>query len=162
MILLIETERNTMSQGLNKNTPSGREVYGDIIDLPHHVSKKHPHMSLYDRAAQFAPFAALSGYDDMVKEEARETGTWHDRDEEELDRKIGVIFSALAAGEHPLLTFTVFVPDERKSGGEYVETSGRVKKINTHRKEIVLYDANGISDGEILSIPLIYEIEEKP
>ena len=151
-----------MSHGLNKNTPSGREVYGDIIDLPHWEPKKRRRMSLYDRAAQFAPFAALSGYDDMVKEEARETSLQLEQDYDMLDRKISALMNQLSAGEHPTLIFTVFVPDKKKAGGEYVETSGRVKKINTHRKEIVLYDANGISDGEILSIPLIYEIEEKP
>jgi len=58
-----------MAKGISNNEPDARQVYSDIIDLPHHRSKTHPHMSLYDRSAQFAPFAALSGYDDMIKEE---------------------------------------------------------------------------------------------
>lgn len=62
-----------MSKGLSENEINAREVYGDIIDMPHHQSLKHPHMSLYDRAAQFAPFAALTGYEDMINEEAKRT-----------------------------------------------------------------------------------------
>ena len=66
-------------------------IYGDIIDLPHHQSQVHPHMSLYDRAAQFAPFAALTGYDDMISEEARETGLKLAQNLKRLNAKISVI-----------------------------------------------------------------------
>ncbi len=61
-----------MSNKYNPKGPNPREIYADIIDLPHHQSSKHPHMSLYDRAAQFSPFSALSGYEDMINEEARQ------------------------------------------------------------------------------------------
>mgnify|MGYP006873013565 FL=1 len=60
-----------MTQGIRSNEPDARTIYGEIIDLPHHRSSKHPHMSLYDRAAQFAPFAALNGYEEMVNNEAQ-------------------------------------------------------------------------------------------
>ncbi len=60
-----------MAKGIINKEPDPRIVYADIIDLPHHQSSTHPHMSLYDRAAQFAPFAALTGYDDMITQEAR-------------------------------------------------------------------------------------------
>ncbi|SDB40394.1 hypothetical protein SAMN02910298_01981 [Pseudobutyrivibrio sp. YE44] len=62
-----------MAKGITGKEKDPRIVYGDIIDLPHHQSTKHPHMSLYDRAAQFAPFAALTGYEEMISEEARRT-----------------------------------------------------------------------------------------
>ena len=64
-----------MAKGITEKEPDPRIVYADIIDLPHHQSPTRPHMSLYDRAAQFAPFAALTGYDDMIVEEVRETDT---------------------------------------------------------------------------------------
>ena len=144
-----------MTKGIQNNEPDARIVYADIIDLPYHPKGK---MSLYDRAAQFAPFAALSGYDDMVTEEARMTGEWKERDTDALDRKIAQLLSALASGKHTLLTFTYFIPDEKKDGGEYKEISGKVKKVDVHRKEIILYAANEISDGEAISIPLIYDI----
>ena len=62
-----------MNQKTKKREPEARRIYGDIIDMPHHQSKTHPHMSLYDRAAQFAPFAALTGYEDMINEEINQT-----------------------------------------------------------------------------------------
>ena len=64
-----------MTKGITEKEPDPRIVYADIIGLPHHQSPTRPHMSLYDRAAQFAPFAALTGYDDMIVEEVRETDT---------------------------------------------------------------------------------------
>lgn len=125
-------------------------VYSDIIDLPHHKSDKHPHMSLYDRAAQFAPFAALSGYDDMVREEARYTEKREQLSESQADnmnRKLSVIQTELVAGRHPELTFLIFIPDKCKEGGSYRSISGRVKRIDFVRRRAILYDDNGISDG---------------
>ena len=142
-----------MTKGIHNNEPDARVVYADIIDLPYHPKGR---MSLYDRAAQFAPFAALSGYDDMVTEEARVTGEWRERDEDELDRKLSQLLAVIDT--HPFLTFTVFVPDERKDGGEYKSVAGKVKKVDMNRKEIVLFAANEISDGERVSIDMIYNI----
>ena len=105
--------------------------YDDIINLPHHQSKTHPHMPLHDRAAQFAPFAALAGYDDMVRETGRLTEAETDLSEDDrevLDRKISRIASALKNRQYPAVTITVFVPDEKKDGGSYVSVSGRVMR----------------------------------
>ena len=138
-----------MAKGIQANTPSGRAVYPDIIDLPHHQSSTHPHMSLYDRAAQFNPFAALTGYDDMIEEEIRETAEKREIEVDTLNRKIGLISSALSSGKHPFLSFTVFVPDERKAGGEYVEISGSVKKIDMMRQAVILYPEGDNSTEEV-------------
>ena len=96
--------------------------YDDIINLPHHVSKKHPPMSLYARSAQFAPFAALTGYEDAVRETARETNERIEIDDELkliLDGKIQILFEKIKV--KPEVTFTYFIPDLRKDGGAYVK-----------------------------------------
>lgn len=135
--------------------------YDDIINLPHHQSKTHPHMPLHDRAAQFAPFAALAGYDDMVRETGRLTEAETDLSEDDrevLDRKISRIASALKNRQYPAVTITVFVPDEKKDGGSYVSVSGRVKKIDGAARLLILLSENGISAGEAISIDRIIDI----
>ena len=112
--------------------------YDDIIDLPHHRSKTHPPMPVADRAAQFAPFAALTGYEDMIEEAARLTDAAPSLTEEErerLDRKL----QALLACPDPVsgVTVTWFVPDEKKAGGSYQEAAGTVTKIDMMRKTLV-------------------------
>ena len=95
-----------------------KDQYDDIINLPHHVSKTRPQMSMVDRAAQFSPFAALTGYDAAIKETGRLTDEKVNLSEEEkeaLDRKQQILMEWL--GDHPALTITFFVPDEKKSGG---------------------------------------------
>ena len=102
------------------NEKNAREVYADIIDLPHHQSKTRPHMSLYDRAAQFSPFAALTGYDDMVREEARLTDQKIELGEQDLDllnQKMNLIAELIEEGRNPEITAIFFVPDKRKDGG---------------------------------------------
>lgn len=129
--------------------------YDDIIDLPHHISKKHPQMSLEARAAQFAPFAALTGYDDAVKETARLTNERIDLDEEAkmmLDAKLQVIREQLS--EKPLVTITYFVPDAKKDGGKYVTTNGNVKKIDDYKHLIILDNSVEIPIDEIIDIAL--------
>lgn len=129
--------------------------YDDIIDLPHHISKKHPQMSLEARAAQFAPFAALTGYDDAVKETARLTNERIDLDEEAkmmLDAKLQVIREQLS--EKPLVTITYFVPDAKKDGGKYVTTNGNVKKIDDYKHLIILDNSLEIPINEIIDIAL--------
>lgn len=129
--------------------------YDDIINLPHHISKKHPQMSLEARAAQFAPFAALTGYDDAVKETARLTNERIDLDEEAkmmLDAKLQVIREQLS--EKPLVTITYFVPDAKKDGGKYVTTNGNVKKIDDYKHLIILDNSLEIPINEIIDIAL--------
>ena len=129
--------------------------YDDIINLPHYISKKHPQMSLEARAAQFAPFAALTGYDDAVKETARLTNERIDLDEEAkmmLDAKLQVIREQLS--EKPLVTITYFVPDARKSGGKYITTAGNVKKIDDYKHLIIFDNGAEIPIDEIIDITL--------
>ena len=111
-----------MAKGITKKEPDPRVVYADIIGMPHWQSPKHPHMSLWDRAAQFASYKALTGYEDMIAEEARFTDREIGLEEhalEVLNRKLQRIAELVAAGQSPALTFTVFVPDASKDGGSY-------------------------------------------
>ena len=126
--------------------PDPRIVYADIIDLPHHQSKTHPHMSLYNRAAQFAPFAALSGYEDMISEESRETGSQTqlvDWEMEKISRKLTLISDAIEGGHRPALSITYFMPDAKKAGGEYVTVTEAIKAIDSVRRKVVLMKKEG-------------------
>lgn len=128
--------------------------YDDIIHLPHHVSTTRPRMPIANRAAQFAPFAALSGYDAAVKETARLTDCQIELGESELailDRKLQVLADHLA--EQPEVAITYFQPDEKKAGGAYVIATGRVKKVDDFEDVIVL------TSGERILFERILEIE---
>lgn len=106
--------------------------YEDIINLPHHVSPVHPPMPLSDRAAQFAPFAALTGYGDVIKETARQTDRKPELTEEEkqeLDYKLQMAVSL--PGEKPAVTITYFVPDKKKAGGSSGYRAGSERPIQT-------------------------------
>lgn len=103
--------------------------YDDIIDLPHHVSATRKPMPMENRAAQFAPFAALTGHSDAISETARTTTRQIDRSAEELEELSRKLAYALSFAEPPVLTITYFRPDGRKSGGSYVTITGSVKKI---------------------------------
>ena len=127
--------------------------YDDIIDLPHHVSATRPRMSMIDRAAQFSPFAALTGYDAAIKETGRLTDERIDLSEESraaLDRKQQILLDNLA--DHPEISVTYFVPDERKSGGAYVTVTGRVKKVDDYQRLLILTDGTKIPLDDILDI----------
>lgn len=127
--------------------------YDDIINLPHHTSTKHPQMSIEARAAQFAPFAALTGYEDEVKETARLTNEKIELDEEAksiLDNKIQMLLEQLSSRFN--VSFTFFLPDDRKSGGRYEIISGIVKKIDDYKQVIVLEDKTEIPINEIVDI----------
>ena len=116
-----------------------RNVYADIIRLPHHQTGNRPHMSLYDRAAQFAPFAALVGYDEMVREEERLTDTERSLSEQEmsvLNRKLELIGSMVEERRHPEITVVFFAPDAHKSGGSYTAFTGVVRKIDVTEGKI--------------------------
>lgn len=130
------------------------QKYEDIINLPHHVSSKHPQMSLMDRAAQFSPFAALTGHDAAIKETARQTEEWVELDEsrkELLDIRLRLIREHLF--EKPEITFTYFKPDEKKSGGAYLTVTGKVKKIDEYGHRVLL------EDGKDLLIENLFSIE---
>ena len=101
--------------------------YEDIVNLPHHVSKKHPPMPMAKRAAQFAPFAALTGYGDAVTETARFTDNMVTLDESAIDELEWKLREAVMMDKD--ITITYFVPDEKKDGGSYVSVSGRIHKI---------------------------------
>ena len=127
--------------------------YDDIINLPHHVSQKHRRMSLLDRAAQFAPFAALSGYEEAVKETRRLTDKKRELDDsekEKLDDRLQIIKDSLEM--HPIVEIIYFVPDERKSGGAYITVSGYVKKLNTYSSTLIMGDDTQIPINEIMNI----------
>lgn len=129
------------------------DKYKDIINLPHKQSTKRPHMSLLDRAAQFAPFAALTGYDDAVKETARLTDEKIELSEENLNvlnMKYQILVDRLDE-EHEVI-FTYFIPDKNKSGGAYVEKRGVVKKVDDYERFITLYDGTKIPMDDVLTI----------
>jgi hypothetical protein len=129
--------------------------YADIIDLPHHVSKVHPQMSMHQRAAQFSPFAALVGYEDVVHEMERQTDQERELSEDEkaeLDQRMGIIAAHLS--EHPVVTIEYFVPDKRKDGGEYVFKSGEVEKIVPTERVVVV-------GGKVIRMDRIVGIEGK-
>ena len=129
----------------------GKTNYEDIINLPHHVSSKRPQMSMLDRAAQFSPFAALTGYDDAIHETGRLTDEKIDLSEEEkeaLDRKQQFLMERL--GGHPALTVTYFVPDAKKSGGAYVTKSGNLK--NEFERWMMLMDGTKIPLDDVADI----------
>lgn len=127
--------------------------YDDIIRLPHPVSSTRPQMPMQDRAAQFSPFAALTGYGDAIREIGRLTSERAELDEEErelLDRKQQYLLEHLA--EHPALTVTYFVPDEKKDGGAYLSKSGTLKKIDEIGRWMLFADGTKISLDEITGI----------
>lgn len=127
--------------------------YDKIMGLPHHVSKTRPQMPMSDRAAQFAPFAALTGYDSAIKETGRLTDERIELDVETLsalDMKYQLLMEAL--DEAPEVTITYFQPDERKAGGKYVSAVGAVKKIDDFERRITMRDGTRIPTDDVLSI----------
>ena len=127
--------------------------YEDIINLPHHVSLIRPKMPMSDRAAQFAPFAALTGYDAAIKETGRLTDERIELDVEALsalDMKYQLLMEAL--DEAPEVIITYFRPDERKAGGKYVSAVGAVKKIDDFERRITMQDGAKIPMDDVLSI----------
>ena len=126
--------------------------YDDIIGLPHPTSERHPRMSMANRAAQFSPFAALTGYEDAVKETARLTDARAELTEEEksaLDAKLRLL-AGPAGGE---VSLTCFQPDGRKDGGAYVTITGRVKRVDAYAGLLVM------QSGEKIPLEDIWDIE---
>lgn len=136
---------------------SGNEHrYDDIIDLPHHVSSRHPPLSPMSRAAQFSPFAALTGYEDAVMETARLTDTKLELDEEEkgrIDGRLRILREHIR--EAPAVRVDYFLPDERKSGGAVHTAGGTVKKVDEYAGILLL------ADGTVIPFEDIYAIESE-
>lgn len=129
---------------------SGR--YDDIIDLPHPVSQRHPQMPLADRAAQFSPFAALTGLDAALQETARLTDqriTLDEYEQAELDKALQTLREA--APQHPAVQITYFQPDTRKAGGQYVTSVGHVKRIAEYEQQLILTEGTSIPLTEIIA-----------
>ena len=150
--------------------------YDDIIDLPHHVSKVHPQMSIWDRSAQFAPFAALTGHEEAIAETARLTNEWHEPDEDkkrELDEKMNELImlyrkcnfnSDSLYDENVINTMTenyfevtYFVPDEHKEGGSYEHVTGYLKKLDSIGHLMIVVDDNGTET--VIDTRRIYDID---
>ena len=129
------------------------EKYNTIMNLQHHVSKTRPQMPMSDRAAQFAPFAALTGYDSAIKETGRLTDEKIELDEESLtalDMKYQLLIDAF--DDAPEVTITYFRPDERKTGGKYITATGAVKKVDDFERLITMQDGTKIPMDDVLSI----------
>ncbi len=127
--------------------------YEDIIQLPHHQSDTHPRMSVGDRAAQFAPFAALTGYEDAVKETARLTEEKKELSQDaraELDQKLAELFGDLKQTE--AISVCYFSEDEKKAGGAYLTKRGKVKTIDRYRRELVWADGSRIRLDDIVEV----------
>ena len=127
--------------------------YDDIIELPHPTSTKHPRMPISDRAAIFSPFAALTGHAAAIKETARLTDQKMELDEDtkaELDRRQAILLEHI--GEQPEVTITWFCPDEKKSGGAYVVTVGRLKRVDETAGTLRLADGMTIALDEIVDL----------
>lgn len=133
--------------------PEQMSRYDDIIHLPHHVSTKHPPMSMHNRAAQFAPFAALTGYDDAVAETARTTEEKPELDEQkqkELDAKLRYLTEQIS--EQPQIRIKYFIPDTRKNGGSLKEVKGKISKISLSGRHLILCSGNRISFADLLDL----------
>lgn len=127
--------------------------YDDIIELPHHVSKKHPQMSLYNRAAQFSPFAALTGYGDIIDETGRETSSRIELDEYEKEN-INNLLEYLNDNKNVEATYTYFVKDNLKRGGEYLQVTSSIKRVDEINHELIMKDGNLIPIEDILQIEI--------
>ena len=127
--------------------------YDDIIDMLHHVSEKHVQMSMMNRAAQFAPFAALTGYESAIKETARVTDEFIELDDNSkdiLDVKLQILQENIA--NHPQVTIIYFQPDNKKEGGSYITCNNIIKKIDVYNKAIIMLDETVIQISMIIDI----------
>lgn len=127
--------------------------YDDMLYLPHHVSPTRVRMPIGDRAAQFAPFQAMVGYGDAVKEASRLTDEMVELDENRksmLNEKLQMILEM--GGSSPEVTITYFVPDQRKEGGSYLTITGEIKKVDEYEQMIVMMDGCRIPLNRVIEI----------
>ena len=135
--------------------------YDDIMGLPHHQSDRRPHMSLQNRAAQFSPFAALTGYEAAIAEAGRLTEEFRELSEESravLDETLRILEEK--KGERPEIGVRYFQPDERKDGGAYREIKGLFRKVDAVKNALILEKAEDMP--ELLEIPLEYVTDIHP
>lgn len=128
--------------------------YEDIINLPHHQSATHPHMSNYNRAAQFAPFASLKGYEEEIEEAKRTTDSKVELSDEQindLNEKLNKLKEIIK--EQPIINVVYFVPDEKKAGGSYITIEQRVRKIDEYKMKLILIDRE-IEFNNILQVDI--------
>lgn len=129
------------------------ELYADIINLPHHELTTRQRMPLINRAASFAPFAALTGYDEAVKETARLTDARIELDDSTklvLSDKLQLAMEM--AYQEPTITVTYFVPDQKKAGGAYVDYTGIIKRIDEYERKVIFVDKTSIPINDIYAI----------
>lgn len=129
------------------------ELYSDIIDLPHHELTTRQRMPLINRAASFSPFAALTGYDEAVKETARLTDARIELDEEQkiaLSDKLQMAMEK--ADQEPVITVTYFLPDQKKAGGAYIDYTGTIKRIDEYERKVIFIDKTIIPIDDIYAI----------
>ena len=141
--------------------PEQKNPYEDILALPHHKAANRPQMSMHDRAAQFAPFAALTGFDGVIAETGRMTEKKIELSDSEkllLDQKLTLIDGAIQSGYAPLVTAVYFVPDTKKDGGSYQEYTGKVRQVDRVERKLVFLAANERSSGKEIGIDAILEI----
>lgn len=127
--------------------------YDDILHLPHPTSKRHPRMPIVDRAAQFSPFAALTGHKAAIEETARVTDRRIELDEdakEQLDQMLQLLLERI--DEQPEITVTWFSPDKKKAGGQYHTATGKLKRIDTQESRLILTDGTQIPLEDLLRI----------
>ena len=135
--------------------------YADILTLLHHKASNRPQMSMHDRAAQFSPFAALTGFDDVIAETGRMTDRKTELSESQmilLNQKLTLIDDTIQDGYHPMVTVVYFVPDARKEGGSYQEYTGKVRQVDSVERKLVFLAENERSAGKNISIDDILEI----
>ena len=152
-----------MTKGITGKEPDPMEVYGDIINHPHWQSPTRPHMSLYDRAAQFAPFAALTGYDEMIGEESRMVDNKIELGPDEmenLNEAMNQIKRCLEEGNQPVVSITYFIPDPLKTGGRYDTITETIRRVDSIEQKLILTRKVGIG-GSYMEIPIadVLEIE---
>lgn len=138
---------------MKKEVHKELKSYEDILHLPHHVSSRRPRMPIADRAAQFTPFAAVVGHETAVKEAARHTDQRKELDEMEkaiIDDKLRVIEAQLPESIEVRIVY--FKSDKLKAGGQYVTKVGKVKKLDSYEREVLMVDGTRIAVEEIYSI----------
>lgn len=138
-------------------------LYDDIIHLPHHKSTKRPHMSIYDRSAQFSSFAALNGHSDAIKETARLTDKKDELDDDEINEindRLNIIKNNILC--QPEISITFFLPDEKKEGGAYITEIGNVRRIDEYERTVILTNGICIHIDDIKKINgEIFDLTEK-
>jgi hypothetical protein len=151
--MLRDNRKEIEAFGMSRGDMSNENKYGTIINHPHHVSERHPPLSRASYAAQFSPFAALTGYDSIVSETARITDEKPDLDEdakELLSRKLTVVLNHIA--DKPAITVTYFLPDRKKDGGKLVTVKGTVRRYDELEKIIHMEDGAKIPVNSLMEI----------